>query len=37
MSASTYVVGNFKGGVGKTKIVTMLGFDNAVIKKKRKL
>lgn len=37
MSASTYVVGNFKGGVGKTKIVTMLGFDNAVIKKKKTL
>ncbi|EOS7813164.1 ParA family protein, partial [Enterococcus hirae] len=30
MAATTYTVGNFKGGVGKTKIVTMLAFDNAV-------
>lgn len=37
MTATTYVVGNFKGGVGKTKIVTMLGYDNAVIKKKKTL
>lgn len=34
---STYVVGNFKGGVGKTKIVTMLAFDNALIKNKKTL
>lgn len=34
---STYVVGNFKGGVGKTKIVTMLAFDNAFIKNKKTL
>lgn len=37
MSAITYVVGNFKGGVGKTKIVTMLAYDNALIKNKRTL
>lgn len=37
MSAKTYVVGNFKGGVGKTKIVTMLAYDNAVVNKKRTL
>lgn len=35
MKATTYTVGNFKGGVGKTKIVTMLAYDNALIKKKR--
>lgn len=37
MTATTYTVGNFKGGVGKTKIVTMLAFDNAVINKKKTL
>ncbi|EMF0437223.1 ParA family protein [Enterococcus sp. C57] len=37
MAATTYTVGNFKGGVGKTKIVTMLAFDNAVINKKKTL
>lgn len=37
MSATVYTVGNFKGGVGKTKIVTMLGFDNAVIRKRKTL
>lgn len=37
MTATTYVVGNFKGGVGKTKIVTMLGYDNSTIRNKRTL
>lgn len=34
---TTYVVGNFKGGVGKTKIVTMLAYDNAVVNNKKTL
>ena len=29
-----YVVGNFKGGVGKTKSVTMLAYESAVINNK---
>ncbi|EPH62581.1 CobQ/CobB/MinD/ParA nucleotide binding domain protein [Enterococcus casseliflavus 14-MB-W-14] len=37
MTATTYTVGNFKGGVGKTKIVTMLAFDNAVVNNKKTL
>lgn len=37
MKATTYTVGNFKGGVGKTKIVTMLAYDNALIKNKKTL
>ncbi|HHQ0190755.1 MULTISPECIES: ParA family protein [Listeria] len=37
LTATVYTVGNFKGGVGKTKIVTMLGFDNAVIRKRKTL
>ncbi|MBC1490928.1 ParA family protein [Listeria booriae] len=37
MVATVYTVGNFKGGVGKTKIVTMLGYDNAVIRGKKTL
>lgn len=37
MKATTYTVGNFKGGVGKTKIVTMLGYDNAILKSKKTL
>lgn len=37
MTAKTFVIGNFKGGVGKTKITTMLAFDNAVIKKRKTL
>lgn len=34
---NTFVVGNFKGGVGKTKIVVMLGYDNAIIRKRKTL
>lgn len=32
-----YVIGNFKGGVGKTKAVTMLAYQSANIKKRRTL
>ena len=32
-----YVVGNFKGGVGKTKSVTMLAYESAVINDKKTL
>lgn len=37
MLAKTFTVGNFKGGVGKTKITTMLAYDNAMINKKKTL
>lgn len=37
MKAKTIIVGNFKGGVGKTKIATMLGFVSAKLKNKRTL
>lgn len=30
---STYLIGNFKGGVGKTKTVTMLAYESAIQKK----
>lgn len=33
----TYVVGNFKGGVGKTKTVTMLSYESASKKNKKTL
>lgn len=32
MSAKKYVVGNFKGGVGKSTTVQMLGFESATVK-----
>lgn len=35
--SETYVVGNFKGGVGKTKTVTMLAYVSANVKKRRTL
>lgn len=34
---STYVIGNFKGGVGKTKTVTMLAYESAIQKKRKTL
>lgn len=34
---NTYTVGNFKGGVGKTKIVAMLAYDNSQIRKRKTL
>ncbi|MBC1937879.1 ParA family protein [Listeria grandensis] len=37
MSGKVYVVGNFKGGVGKTKVVTMLAYQSAVSQKKKTL
>ncbi|MBC1403088.1 ParA family protein [Listeria booriae] len=37
MSGKVYVVGNFKGGVGKTKVVTMLAYQSAVTKNKKTL
>lgn len=37
MTATVYVVGNFKGGVGKTKTVTMLSYVAATYKHRRTL
>lgn len=37
MAAKTFTVGNFKGGVGKTKIATMLAYDNAEIRNEKTL
>ncbi|MCH4170844.1 MAG: AAA family ATPase [Lactobacillus sp.] len=37
MTARVMTVGNFKGGVGKTKIVTMLAYDNAQVRHKKTL
>lgn len=37
LTASVYVVGNFKGGVGKTKTVTMLSYISAVRKNRKTL
>lgn len=34
---STYVIGNFKGGVGKTKAVTMLAYESAYQKNRKTL
>lgn len=35
--AVTYVIGNFKGGVGKSKTVEMLAYDSARFKERRTL
>ncbi|MHC5250642.1 ParA family protein [Enterococcus sp. HY326] len=35
MAATTYTVGNFKGGVGKTKSATQLAYDNAKFKNRK--
>lgn len=35
--AITYVIGNFKGGVGKSKTVEMLAFESAYAKKRKSL
>lgn len=37
MTAKVFTVGNFKGGVGKTKIVTMLAYDNASVRHQKTL
>ena len=37
MDGKVYVVGNFKGGVGKTKAVTMLAYEAATQFKDRTL
>lgn len=37
MSANIYVIGNFKGGVGKSTVAQMLGFESATVKKRRTL
>lgn len=37
MDGYVYVIGNFKGGVGKTKSVTMLAYESATVKKRKTL
>lgn len=37
MNGKVYVVGNFKGGVGKTKLTTMLSYQSAVQKGRKTL
>ncbi|HFU5936489.1 TPA: ParA family protein, partial [Enterococcus faecium] len=37
MVAKKYVIGNFKGGVGKSTCAQMLGFESAVNEGKRTL
>lgn len=37
MSANIYVIGNFKGGVGKSTVAQMLGFESAIVKKRKTL
>lgn len=37
MKAKKYVIGNFKGGVGKSTVAQMLGFEAAMFKNKRAL
>ena len=37
MSAKKYVIGNFKGGVGKSTCAQMLGFEAAMFKGKKTL
>lgn len=37
MSANIYVIGNFKGGVGKSTVAQMLGFESARVKNRKTL
>ena len=37
MAAKKYVIGNFKGGVGKSTCAQMLGFEAATFKEKKTL
>lgn len=37
MTAKIYVIGNFKGGVGKSTSAQMLGFESAIKKQKHYL
>lgn len=37
MAANIYVIGNFKGGVGKSTVAQMLGFESARIKNRKTL
>lgn len=37
MAANIYVIGNFKGGVGKSTVAQMLGFESATVKNRKTL
>lgn len=37
MTANVYVIGNFKGGVGKSTCAQMLGFESATVKQRKTL
>ena len=37
MTANIYVIGNFKGGVGKSTVAQMLGFESATVKNRKTL